>query len=36
MKVYPKTNSLVMVGLKTCVREAVIESERFLPITGVG
>ena len=29
-------NSLVIVGLKTCVSEAVTESERFFPSTGVG
>ena len=36
MKVYPNTNSLVIVGLNTWVSDAVTESDRFLPITGVG
>ena len=32
---YPKTNSLVIDGLKTWVKDAVTESERFLPARGV-
>src|SRR3954453_6339947 len=36
MYVYPKMNSFVIVGLNTCVRLAVTESDLFFPRIGVG